>query len=296
MERHNMTDSISFPNLGISLPHVGKSISIFGFEIAFYGIVIAVAMVAGIYLAMWAAKKTGQNPDDYFDLAMFAIVAALICARLYYVVFSWDYYRENPAEILNFRGGGLAIYGGVIGGVLTCFVFGKKKKMNYAQLMDTACLGLVLGQIIGRWGNFFNREAFGGYTDGLLAMELPLDAVRIGEVTEEMMTHSVIREGITYIQVHPTFLYESLWNLGVLAVLLFMTVKGTKKFHGETVLFYLLFYGLGRLWIEGLRTDQLLLPMIGLPVSQVLSAVLVFGSAMLLFLFRRKNGRGKAEK
>ena len=286
-----MTYSISFPNLGINFSHVGKSISVFGFEIAFYGIVIALAMVSGIYLVMWAAKKTGQNPDHYFDLAMIAIVVSLICARIYYVIFSWDYYKNNPGEILNFRGGGLAIYGGIIGGVLTCFVFGKVKKMNCARLMDTACLGLVLGQAVGRWGNFFNREAFGGYTDNLLAMELPLDAVRMSEVTEEMMTHSVVREGITYIQVHPTFLYESLWNLGVLAVLLFLTVKGIKKFQGEIFLLYLLLYGLGRLWIEGLRTDQLLIPGTALPVSQVLSAGLAALSAFLILLFRRRKRR-----
>lgn len=286
-----MTYSISFPNLGISFSHVGKSISVFGFEIAFYGIVIALAMVSGIYLVMWSAKKTGQNPDHYFDLAMIAIVVSLICARIYYVIFSWDYYKSNPGEILNFRGGGLAIYGGIIGGALTCFVFGKVKKMNCARLMDTACLGLVLGQAVGRWGNFFNREAFGGYTDNLLAMELPLDAVRMSEVTEEMMTHSVVREGITYIQVHPTFLYESLWNLGVLAVLLFLTVKGIKKFQGEIFLLYLLLYGLGRLWIEGLRTDQLLIPGTALPVSQVLSAGLAALSAFLILLFRRRKRR-----
>lgn len=252
-----MTFSISFPNLGITLSHVGKSVSVFGFEIAYYGIVIAAAMLAGIFIVMWAAKKTKQNPDHYFDLAMVAIVVALLCARLYYVIFSWDYYKDNLLEILNFRGGGLAIYGGVIGGVLTCLIFGKVKKLNYALLMDTACIGLVLGQSIGRWGNFFNREAFGGYTDNLLAMRLPLDAVRLSEVTEEMMAHVVEVDQIKYIQVHPTFLYESLWNLGVLGILLAVTLKGIKKFDGEIFLLYLFLYGAGRFWIEGLRTDQL---------------------------------------
>lgn len=291
-----MTYSISFPNLGIDLPHVGKSVTLFGFEIAYYGIVIAIAMVAGIYLVMWAAKKTGQNPDSYFDLAMIAIVVSLLCARAYYVIFSWDYYRENPGEILNFRGGGLAIYGGVIGGALTCVIFGRVKKLSFARILDTACLGLVAGQAIGRWGNFFNREAFGGYTDGLLAMRLPLDAVRAGEATGEMIAHSVTEGGITYIQVHPTFLYESLWNLGVLAVLLTLTLKGMKKFEGEIFLFYLLLYGLGRLWIEGLRTDQLLIPGVGLPVSQVLSGVLAAGSLLLLLVQGRRHGTGRDGK
>ncbi len=286
-----MTSSISFPNLGITFSHVEQSISIFGFDIYFYGIVIALAMVAGIYLAMWVAKKTKQNPDDYFNLALIAIVVALICARLYYVIFSWDYYRNHLLEIFSFRGGGLAIYGGVIGGVATCLVYGKVKKLNYALLMDTACIGLVLGQSIGRWGNFFNREAFGGYTNNLLAMRLPLDAVRISEVTEEMLAHQVVEDGVTYIQVHPTFLYESLWNLGVLAVLLVLTLKKVKKFHGEIFLYYLLLYGAGRFWIEGLRTDQLLLPVVNLPVSQLLSALLVAVSLVLILLLRHRAGK-----
>ena len=281
-----MTSSIGFPNLGITFSHVGKTVSVFGFEIAYYGIVIALAMVAGICIVMWAAKKTGQDPDQYFNLAMVAIVVSLLCARLYYVIFSWDYYGAHPEEIFNFRGGGLAIYGGVIGGVATCIVYGKIKKLNYAVLMDTACIGLVLGQAIGRWGNFFNREAFGGYTDNLLAMQLPLDAVRLFEVTAEMTAHEQVIDGVTYIQVHPTFLYESLWNLGVLAVLLTLTLKGFKKFNGEIVLCYILLYGAGRFWIEGLRTDQLLLPVVGLPVSQLLSAVLVVVSLALILVFR----------
>lgn len=291
-----MTYSIGFPNLGITLPHVGKSISVFGIEIAYYGIVIAAAMIAGVFLAMWVAKQTKQNPDDYFDLAMIAIVVSVICARLYYVVFSWDYYKENFWEILNIRGGGLAIYGGVIGGVLTCFVFGKWKKINYAQLMDTACLGLVLGQAIGRWGNFFNREAFGGYTDGILAMRLPMDALRMNEITEEMLAKTIVEGGITYVQVHPTFLYESLWNLTALAVLLLLTLKKTRKFHGEIFLGYLLLYGLGRFWIEGLRTDQLLVPGTAVPVSQMLSAVLVGVSILLLLLGNMRAGRQKRNR
>ena len=284
-----MVNSIGFPNLGITFPNVGKTISVFGFEIAYYGIIIAVSMLAGIYLAMWIAKKTGQNPDDYFNLAMIAIVVSLLCARAYYVIFSWDYYKDNLSEILNFRGGGLAIYGGVIGGVATSIIFSKRKNMQYGLTLDTACLGLVLGQLIGRWGNFFNREAFGGYTNGLLAMRLPLDAVRSSEVTEEMMANAVTADGITYIQVHPTFLYESLWNLGVLIILLIVTLKGIRKFNGEVFLLYLLLYGLGRLWIEGLRTDQLVLPGTGIPVSQLLSGLLVVLSVILILLFRRRR-------
>lgn len=286
-----MTDSIAFPHLGILLAHVGRSVDVFGFEIAYYGIVIALAMMAGLSLAMWTAKKTGQDPDDYFNLAMVAIVVGLICARLYYVAFSWEYYRENPLQIFNFRGGGLAIYGGVIGGVASCLVYARVKKLKRGLALDTACVGLVLGQSIGRWGNFFNREAFGGYTDNLLAMRLPLDAVRTSEVTEEMTAHLVEVDGISYIQVHPTFLYESLWNLGVLAVLLAVTLRGAKKFHGEIFLLYLLLYGLGRLWIEGLRTDQLLIPGTAIPVSQLLSGILAVLSLALILALRARAGR-----
>lgn len=284
-----MTMSIRFPHLGIVLEHVGKSVSVFGFEIAYYGITMALSMLCGLGLAMAVGKRTRQNPDDYFDLGLIAILVSLVCARIYYVVFSWDYYGAHPAEILDVRGGGLAIYGGIIGGVLTVLVFARVRKKNALCLMDTAACGLILGQIIGRWGNFFNREAFGGYTDGLLAMQLPMDAVRASEVTEEMLDHVQTINGIDYIQVHPTFLYESLWNLGVLLIMLFIICRKQKRFHGEVFFLYLLGYGLGRVWIEGLRTDQLLLPGSTVPVSQLLSALLVVAAGIALVLMSRKT-------
>ena len=215
-----MTKSISFPNLGIYLESVGKSITVFGFEIAYYGIIIGIGIMAGILMAAHEAKRTKQNPDTYYDLAMYAVILSIIGARIYYVVFSWENYKDNLMDIFNIRQGGLAIYGGVITAILTVFVFSKVKKISFGQLCDTAGLGLILGQIIGRWGNFFNREAFGEYTDGLLAMRLPLDAVRSSDVTELMREHLEVIDGISYIQVHPTFLYESFWNLGVLVILL----------------------------------------------------------------------------
>ena len=184
-----MNTSINFPNLGIHLSNVGKSISIGGFEIAYYGMIIACGMILGLCIAMWVAKKTNQNPDQYFDVALYAIPIALIGARAYYVIFSWDQYKDNLIHILYFREGGLAIFGGVIAAVITFYVYVKIKKQNFWLMADTACVGLVLGQIIGRWGNFFNREAFGGYTNGLFAMQLPLNAVRSSDVTQEMMEH-----------------------------------------------------------------------------------------------------------
>lgn len=258
-----MNTSINFPNLGIHLSNVGKSISIGGFEIAYYGMIIACGMILGLCIAMWVAKKTNQNPDQYFDVALYAIPIALIGARAYYVIFSWDQYKDNLIHILYFREGGLAIFGGVIAAVITFYVYVKIKKQNFWLMADTACVGLVLGQIIGRWGNFFNREAFGGYTNGLFAMQLPLNAVRSSDVTQEMMEHLQTIDGVQYIQVHPTFLYENIWNIGVLLLLLLFTKH--KKFDGEIFLLYLAGYGIGRFWIEGLRTDQLLLPGIKLP-------------------------------
>jgi len=280
-----MNTSINFPNLGIHLSNVGKSISIGGFEIAYYGMIIACGMILGLCIAMWVAKKTNQNPDQYFDVALYAIPIALIGARAYYVIFSWDQYKDNLIHILYFREGGLAIFGGVIAAVIT-YVYVKIKKQNFWLMADTACVGLVLGQIIGRWGNFFNREAFGGYTNGLFAMQLPLNAVRSSDVTQEMMEHLQTIDGVQYIQVHPTFLYESFWNVGVLLLLLLFTKH--KKFHGEIFLLYLAGYGIGRFWIEGLRTDQLLLPGIKLPVSQVLSAVVAIVSIAVILIQRKR--------
>lgn len=282
-----MTTSISFPNLGIYLENVGKSIEVFGFEIAFYGIIIGCGVMAGIVMAAMEAKRTGQNPDTYYDLALYAVVLSVIGARIYYVIFSWDQYKHDLLSIFNIRQGGLAIYGGVIAAVITVFVYGRVKKISFAKLADTAVLGLILGQIIGRWGNFFNREAFGEYTNNLFAMQLPLDAVRSSDVTELMMEHVEMLEGVSYIQVHPTFLYESLWNLGVLLFLLWW--RKHKKFEGEVFFLYLFGYGVGRFWIEGLRTDQLLIPGVGLPVSQVLAAVLVVISAVTILIMRRKK-------
>ena len=283
-----MTTSINFPNLGIHLENVGKSVTVFGFEIAFYGIIIGIGMVAGIFIALWAAKKTGQSEDDYFDAAIGGIIFSLICARIYYVLFSWEQYKGDLLSIINVREGGLAIYGGVIGAVLTMWYFSRKKKIPFGLVGDTVSLGLVLGQIIGRWGNFFNREAFGGYTDNLLAMRLPVSAVRRSDLTDQLLENLITVEGVEFIQVHPTFLYESLWNLGVLFLLLYMTKH--RKFYGEVFLCYLGGYGLGRFWIEGLRTDQLLIPGTEIAVSQVLAGILVILSVYIT-IRKRKNNR-----
>lgn len=282
---------IAFPHLGIYLENVPKSFRVFGFEIAFYGLIIGIGVLAGLLMAVHDAKVTGQNPDTYWDFAIYAIIFSIIGARIYYVVFSWDSYKDNLLSIFNTRNGGMAIYGAVIAAFITLFVYTKIKKLNPFQLGDTGVLGLILGQIIGRWGNFMNREAFGGYTDNLFAMRLPIDAVRNHEITEEMWAH--VTEGINYIQVHPTFLYESAWNLMIL--ILMLCYRKHKKFHGEVCLFYFGGYGAGRFLIEGLRTDQLLIPGTALPVSQVLSLCMVIFSIVTDIIMRTRIKKGKAE-
>jgi phosphatidylglycerol:prolipoprotein diacylglycerol transferase len=284
-----MDMNINFPNLHIYLEHVGKSISIGDFKIAYYGLTLSLAMLAGLCMALYEAKRSGQKVDDYFDLAIIAIICSLVGARIYYVIFAWDHYKDDPIQIFNYRQGGLAIYGGVIAAIITTLLFCKKRKLKFPLVCDTAGLGLVTGQIIGRWGNFFNRECFGGYSDGLLAMQLPVSAVRQAEITDNIAAHIINQNGVDYIQVHPTFLYESLWNLCVLLFLLWYIRR--KKFDGEVFLLYLLGYGVGRFWIESLRTDQLLLPGLGIPVSMVVAAGMVLVSAVWILLVRRALSR-----
>lgn len=283
-----MAPDIRFPHLGIEIASLGKGITIGGFTIAFYGMIIAFGMVMGYLMTAFQAKRTGQEPDLYLDLALWDIVFAVIGARIYYVIFSWDYYKDNLLQIFNTRGGGLAIYGGVIAGVITTIIFGKVRKQNFFQLLDTACVGLITGQIIGRWGNFCNREAFGGYTNGLFAMQLKESDVASSNLTHAVLKHIVEIDGTRYIQVHPTFLYESFWNVGVLIILLLFTKH--RKYNGQIFLIYLLGYGLGRVWIEGLRTDQLIFFGTGVAVSQVLSGVLVVASVAIL-IYQYVKGR-----
>lgn len=275
---------IAFPHLNIYLENVPKSFTVFGFSIALYGVIIGLGFFLALILISKIAGATGQNPDTYWDVATFVIIFSILGARAYYVFFAWDYYKDNPISVLNIRNGGLAIYGGVIAGFLTAFIYCRIKKVNFFLLTDTIMPGLLLGQVMGRWGNFTNREAFGEYTDNLFAMRLPVEAVRSGEITELMKAHMV--EGTNYIQVSPTFLYESMWNLCLLIIVL-LYIKH-KKFDGEIVLLYLGGYGLGRFWIEGLRTDQLIMHTTGLPVSQMLAMCLVVFSVTAMIIKRLK--------
>ena len=278
---------IRFVHLGITINHLKSSISVFGFRIAFYGIIIGIGMLAGLWIAQSDAKRRGQDPELYLDFALYAIICSIIGARLYYVIFEWDYYKNNLLQIFNLRAGGLAIYGGVIAGAITMIVYTRAKKVSFFSMADTGVLGLVTGQIIGRWGNFFNCEAFGGYTDSLLAMRIKLSLVNDNMLNADVLSHKIVENGVEFIQVHPTFLYESCWNLCLLLFMLWF--RKHKQYDGQMLWIYLCGYGLGRFWIESLRTDQLILFGTGLPVSQALSLVLILAAAGNLIWRGRKK-------
>ncbi len=276
-----MDTSIIFPNLHITLNNIGKGFYIGSFFIAFYGMIIALGMLVGVSVILKEAKRVGFDEDKFLDVCIITIIVGVIGARLYYVIFAWDYYKDNLLSIFNIRQGGLAIYGGVLAGIACLAVLSKIRKLDFLQVLDVSILGVVIGQIFGRWGNFFNREVFGQYTDGLFAMLLPLNSIRSQQdVTPEMLTNLVHLNGVDYISVHPTFLYESLWNFGLLIIMLLMRKK--KKFNGQIFFMYLLGYGAGRFWIEGIRTDQLKLWGTNLPVSQLVAAVMVVLGALLI--------------
>ena len=282
---------LRFVHLGITIEHLQNHITIFGFSIAFYGIIIGIGMLLGITLAARDAEQRGIGEDTVYDFALLGIVCGVIGARLYYVFFQWDNYRGNLLEILNLRAGGLAIYGGVIGGILSLMVYCRRKKRNFLNLADSLILGVLVGQILGRWGNFFNAEAFGRYTDSLFAMQLRRDIVNPIMINSALLQHLVRVNGVDYIQVHPTFLYESVWNLCLLLFLLWYRPK--KRFTGEMFFLYLGGYGLGRVWIEGLRTDSLLLPGTGIAVSQALAGVCVLVALLCILAGRRFAARGR---
>lgn len=292
---------IRFPHLGIVLKHVADGFSIGGFEIRFYGMIIALGFVLGYLLIAKEAKRTNQDPEMYLDYMLWLVIPAILGARIYYVIFSLsDYVKEGQSlketllGMINIRGGGLAIYGGVIAGIIVLLIFAKKRKVSVMLMLDTCSMGLLVGQIFGRWGNFFNREAFGAYTDSLFAMAIPVDwfggknylisTVNNGIITQDMIDHVLNVDGMEFIQVHPTFLYESLWNLCVLLII--FLYRRHKKFDGEMFAMYIWGYGLGRVWIEGLRTDSLMLPGVNFKVSQLLAAVCVV-AASIYIIYKR---------
>jgi len=239
---------------------------IFGIAIRWYGILLSAGIMAGILLAYNEAKRLGYDPEYIIDLSLWCIPMAVIGARLYYVIFEWDYYRGNIMKIINTREGGLAIHGALIAAVLTGYIFTRMKKISFWGTADIAAPGIILGQAIGRWGNFVNAEAHGGPTD---------------------LPWGIMVDGI---KVHPTFLYESLWNIGVLIFLLIYRRK--KKVDGEVFLLYGILYSAGRFWIEGLRTDSLMF--MGMRQAQIISVAIIAGFTALL-VYRRKEKRPEAE-
>lgn len=285
---------IAFPNIGLYLRNVPKSFSIFGFPIALYGVIIVIGIMSGLFMAEYMAKKEKVNPDIVWDFFIYAVIFSIIGARIYYVIFFWDEYRNNLWEILNLRKGGLAIYGAVIAAFITLYIFCRIKKQSFLELVDICVPGLILGQAIGRWGNFTNREVFGEYTDNLFAMRLPAAMVRDIDISASIAEHMI--DGTNYIQVHPTFLYESLWNLFLLAVMLLY--RKHKKFKGEMWLLYLGGYGIGRFWIEGIRTDQLYITGTKIPVSQLVAVICVLLSvaADIVVRYRMKQTEQPAKQ
>ena len=269
VETIQRASEISFPMLGGLTLNPPASFTLFGRPIYFYGVLIGLGFILGIQLCAKRAKRFGLKEDDVYDVMIWLIPCSILGARLYYVLFQLDYYIAHPDEVFAIWNGGIAIYGGVIGGVLAVWLTCRRKKIPVLAMMDNLSYGLLLGQIIGRWGNFMNREAFGAQTDVFCRMGLTAP------------------DGTT-IYVHPTFLYESLWNLGVLLFLLWFDKKGKRRFDGHCFTLYFLLYGLGRFWIEGLRTDSLYIGGTGVRVSQALSLVLVLASAALLLHMRKR--------
>lgn len=275
---------IAFPNLGIYLKNVPQYINIFGLKIALYGVVIGIGMLLAFLLICKQAKRVGLSDEDFLDAGIYIVIFGVLGARLYYVIFSWDYYKDNPISILNIREGGLAIYGGVIAGFTTLIIYCLIKKKPLKAMADIAFQGVLVGQIVGRWGNFFNREVFGTYTNNLFAMRLPITAVRERDIDAAIFAH--IEEGTNYIQVHPTFLYEGTLNLILLLIIIFMTKR--KKYDGQLCLMYFGGYGIIRFIVEGIRTDQLHIKGTNIAVSQLLGLLLFVAALTLAIIARTK--------
>ena len=256
--------NISFPSLGIDIDPV-REFSLGPLSIHMYGLVIVFGLVLAVIYCMRRANQFGLTEDHILDGVLWVTPFAFLCARAYYCAFRWDLYAANPISVLYIWNGGIAIYGGVLGAILGMLVFCKIKRISLGATLDLVLMGFLIGQAIGRWGNFFNREAFGAETDAWLRMGL----------------YSPLTDTVTYH--HPTFLYESLWNAAGFAVLHFLSKKRT--FDGQIALGYALWYGLGRTFIEGLRTDSLYIPGTALRVSQVLAAVSCIAAAAVLAYF-----------
>jgi phosphatidylglycerol:prolipoprotein diacylglycerol transferase len=286
------TSPIIFPNLKIEW-NPGMELDLGFATIRWYGVLIAVGLMLAVVYGCKRCKEFGFSVDDLTDGVLCIVPFAILCARLYYCIFEWEHYQDNLLSVLYIWNGGLAIYGGVIGAVIGIFVFARIKKIKVGAVLDLVALGFLIGQAIGRWGNFFNREAFGAYSDGLLAMQIK-DTLHIAADSSagfreqvELLRQMAVEGGYSgFIQVHPTFLYESVWNVAGFVLLHFLSKK--RQYDGQIALGYVAWYGLGRTFIEGLRMDSLYLG--SFRVSQLLAAVSCLAAVgVLMYMAFRKH-------
>ena len=272
---------LRFPGLGWEIPISRVAVSIGSLEIYWYGVIIAVGFGLGLWVYLSHNRSCGIHPDEGLDIILWSMLGAIVGARAYYVAFQWDHYKDNLKEIFNLRGGGLAIYGGIIGALIVAFIVCRSKKLPMLPVADAAFPGVMLGQAIGRWGNFFNMEAFG--TNTTLPWGMTSDTI------SNYLSHhqaALLAQGVVVdpaMPVHPTFLYESLWNLiGVAVLLLWLFPR--RSYDGQITLGYTAWYGLGRFFVEGLRTDSLMWGSVR--VSQALGGVLfIVAAGLMLFIF-----------
>ncbi|MDM5190733.1 prolipoprotein diacylglyceryl transferase [Bacillus sp. DX4.1] len=258
-----------------SVPQLDRvAIQLGPFPVYWYGVIIGTGVLLGLWLAVREGERLGIQQDTFVDLVLIAIPVAILCARAYYVIFEWEYYMQNPSQIINIRQGGLAIHGGLIGAVITGVLFAKKRGLSFWKLADITAPSILLGQAIGRWGNFMNQEAHGGEVTRqfLEGLHLP-----------EFIINQMYIDGVYY---HPTFLYESLWNIA--GVILLLLLRKVNLRRGELFFTYLIWYSVGRFFVEGLRTDSLMLG--PLRIAQVMSIGLVVIS-IIFIIVRRKMGQ-----
>ncbi len=271
---------LAFPSLNIEMTIDKVAFTLFSIPIYWYGIIIAMGFACGLIVASLVAKKLGEKTDIVLDLALICAPVAIVCARAYYVIFQWDNYKDDFASIFDLRSGGIAIYGAIIGAVITALVFCKVRKKETLKIFDIGAFGLVTGQMIGRWGNFVNQEAFG--TNTALPWGMTGDGIK--EYLETLFQKGY--DVSPQMPVHPTFLYESLWSLLTL-VLLFVIILKCYKYSGQAFFAYISMYGLGRFWIEGLRTDSLMLG--NFRISQIIALICFIVFSVLYFVFLHKS-------
>lgn len=262
-----MNNVISFPKLGLEFNVNRAMFTVGGFSVYWYGFIISVGLILAVIYGCCECKRVGLDTDDFFNILIISLPTSIIFARLYYVAFNFSLYKDNLVSILYIRNGGLAIYGGIIGAILVIFLYCRKKGLKIGTVLDILAIGLLIGQAVGRWGNFVNGEAFGSAAALPWAMSIKTDGIIIAE------------------SVHPTFLYESVWNL--IGIFVLTLLKKRKSFEGEVFCDYMIWYGFGRFFVEGLRADSLYFG--AFRISQLLSAV-VFLTAIIIVIFKRFKG------